>query len=93
MAFTEVHFPPLGPNEKQLRAKIEDYTWSVANDDPDFPLLPLLNLLLDEDGPSGGDSQPDHNVAEAAIRIYGGIITAEELVDRNPESYPPGAVL
>ena len=48
-------------------ASIINYTWTCDDD----MLLSLLNSILDDDGPSGSDPDPDYTAAQIAIEEVG----------------------
>lgn len=66
-----------------LMAVIEGWHWEA--DEP--WLADLLNGMLDEDGPSGDDPQPEINAAEAAVAELGG-----EVVSAVPGKTKPGEI-
>lgn len=57
------------------RAVVKDYHWSSA----DEALATMLNALLNPNGPSGADPNPDGTAAEEAVKRLGGrIISVDE---------------
>lgn len=54
-----------------ITARINEYVWTSDNKD----LEKLLNSMLDPEGPSGADPNPDYTAAMQAIEALGGEIT------------------
>ena len=54
-----------------IAARINEYVWTSDNKD----LEKLLNSMLDPEGPSGGDPNPDYTAAMQAVEALGGKIT------------------
>ena len=58
-----------------VTAVIDGYQWRAR----DLHVAKMLNALLDPDGPSGADPDPDRTAAQAAIDKLGGkIIQADD---------------
>ena len=66
-----------------VEATIDGYEWVCEDED----VLALLNGFLDEEGPSGGDPEPDLHVAERVVQAWGA-----ELVRFDESEYVRGRV-
>lgn len=68
-----------------VKATIDDYKWTSKNEE----LQDFLNSLLDPNGPSGGDPNPDLHAAQAAVQILG---SGASLIDYEKLPYVEGRV-
>lgn len=66
------------------KAVIKEYKWTSAN----LGLQDVLNDLLEPDGPSGSDPNPDETAAKEAVKLLGGkFITADAIESKEGVIY------
>ena len=66
-----------------IEATIDGYQWTSKNK----ALKNMLNAMLDPDGPSGSDPNPDETAALEAAELIGG-----EVVRADTAEYEPRAI-
>lgn len=62
------------------KATITDYKWSSDNK----VLEQALNLMLDPDGSSGSDPNPDHTAAMQIVKEFGAELLSFDEVEYDP---------
>ena len=63
-------------------ATCDAYSWESTN----LSLAVKLNAMLDDEGPSGSDPNPDYTAALAAVEKYGGKVTEFTKLPYDPET-------